>query len=112
MAVLEEVSATRVRDARTCIGQARQDAVVAASKLASGASHVRHPVIVAISCDTRARRLSASAWYFFFQAEDGIRGHCVTGVQTCALPIYSSHGNECSSPWVTSRSKGGCHGSY
>ena len=23
----------------------------------------------------------------FFQAEDGIRGHCVTGVQTCALPI-------------------------
>src|SRR5438034_9906985 len=26
--------------------------------------------------------------YFFFQAEDGIRDHCVTGVQTCALPIY------------------------
>ena len=25
---------------------------------------------------------------FFFQAEDGIRAHCVTGVQTCALPIY------------------------
>src|SRR5436190_3850801 len=25
---------------------------------------------------------------FFFQAEDGIRYHCVTGVQTCALPIY------------------------
>src|SRR5438034_2158546 len=24
----------------------------------------------------------------FFQAEDGIRYHCVTGVQTCALPIY------------------------
>src|SRR5437588_8835198 len=23
---------------------------------------------------------------FFFQAEDGIRDHCVTGVQTCALP--------------------------
>src|SRR5947207_13051480 len=27
--------------------------------------------------------------FFFFQAEDGIRDHCVTGVQTCALPIYS-----------------------
>src|SRR5437588_10653168 len=27
---------------------------------------------------------------FFFQAEDGIRDHCVTGVQTCALPISSS----------------------
>ena len=25
---------------------------------------------------------------FVFQAEDGIRVHCVTGVQTCALPIY------------------------
>src|SRR5207249_5813448 len=26
---------------------------------------------------------------FFFQAEDGIRGRNVTGVQTCALPILS-----------------------
>ena len=25
---------------------------------------------------------------FFFQAEDGIRGYDVTGVQTCALPIF------------------------
>src|SRR5215204_1355855 len=28
--------------------------------------------------------------FFFFQAEDGIRDHCVTGVQTCALPISCS----------------------
>src|SRR5206468_5986306 len=27
---------------------------------------------------------------FFFQAEDGIRDLIVTGVQTCALPIYHS----------------------
>src|SRR5258707_12749403 len=27
---------------------------------------------------------------FFFQAEDGIRDIGVTGVQTCALPIFSS----------------------
>src|SRR5690606_40119029 len=26
--------------------------------------------------------------YFFFQEEDGIRDFHVTGVQTCALPIY------------------------
>src|SRR5256885_5460698 len=26
-------------------------------------------------------------WFFFFQAEDGIRYYKVTGVQTCALPI-------------------------
>src|SRR5437867_4412876 len=31
----------------------------------------------------RARGLKC----FFFQAEDGIRGRTVTGVQTCALPI-------------------------
>src|SRR6204780_3006465 len=28
------------------------------------------------------------ARFFFFQAEDGIRDRNVTGVQTCALPIY------------------------
>src|SRR5262249_58308090 len=27
-------------------------------------------------------------FFFFFQAEDGIRDWSVTGVQTCALPIY------------------------
>src|SRR2546430_6482511 len=28
-------------------------------------------------------------FFFFFQAEDGIRDLTVTGVQTCALPIYT-----------------------
>src|SRR2546428_4983763 len=28
--------------------------------------------------------------FFFFQAEDGIRYLIVTGVQTCALPIWAS----------------------
>ena len=28
---------------------------------------------------------------FFFQAEDGIRDRLVTGVQTCALPIFYDH---------------------
>src|SRR5205823_6763612 len=28
-------------------------------------------------------------FFFFFQAEDGIRDKLVTGVQTCALPIFS-----------------------
>src|SRR3712207_9022257 len=30
-------------------------------------------------------------YVFFFQAEDGIRDIGVTGVQTCALPIFGSH---------------------
>src|SRR5205085_4879736 len=29
---------------------------------------------------------------FFFQAEDGIRDLTVTGVQTCALPIFGTEG--------------------
>src|SRR5882672_12499351 len=34
------------------------------------------------------KRSSFTGLVFFFQAEDGIRDHCVTGVQTCALPIW------------------------
>src|SRR5256885_8848631 len=30
--------------------------------------------------------------FFFFQAEDGIRDYKVTGVQTCALPIFGIRG--------------------
>src|SRR5258706_5656207 len=33
------------------------------------------------------RRGRCSCFFFFFQAEDGIRDWSVTGVQTCALPI-------------------------
>src|SRR5256885_7951307 len=29
------------------------------------------------------------SYFFFFQAEDGIRDYKVTGVQTCALPILT-----------------------
>src|SRR2546425_9563294 len=29
-------------------------------------------------------------FFFFFQAEDGIRDKLVTGVQTCALPIFQA----------------------
>src|SRR2546430_5400467 len=32
-----------------------------------------------------------SFFFFFFQAEDGIRDLTVTGVQTCALPIPCEH---------------------
>src|SRR5258708_18543476 len=32
-------------------------------------------------------------YFFFFQAEDGIRDDLVTGVQTCALPIYNKNQN-------------------
>ena len=32
--------------------------------------------------------------FFFFQAEDGIRDDLVTGVQTCALPIWSDFFSE------------------
>src|SRR5256885_7453300 len=34
------------------------------------------------------RRTCVILFFFFFQAEDGIRDYKVTGVQTCALPIW------------------------
>src|SRR3712207_316854 len=37
---------------------------------------------------------SYSLLLFFFQAEDGIRDICVTGVQTCALPIFLDNSDE------------------
>src|SRR5207245_3578546 len=41
--------------------------------------------------------------YFFFQAEDGIRDATVTGVQTCALPIFVND----QLAWYLPRSLGG-----
>src|SRR2546425_8559982 len=40
--------------------------------------------------DVKRRNITrvARVPFFFFQAEDGIRDKLVTGVQTCALPIY------------------------
>src|SRR5438874_9775535 len=37
----------------------------------------------------RSERHTACCLAFFFQAEDGIRDLYVTGVQTCALPIWA-----------------------
>src|SRR2546429_4672720 len=39
-------------------------------------------------CCGRCSRWRVLFVFFFFQAEDGIRDVAVTGVQTCALPIY------------------------
>src|SRR2546430_3655910 len=39
-------------------------------------------------CWRQARRVYLFHFVFFFQAEDGIRDLTVTGVQTCALPIF------------------------
>src|SRR2546430_6194352 len=49
--------------------------------------------------------------FFFFQAEDGIRDLTVTGVQTCALPIFFLTGSaarkRCSLPAGTQTSPRG-----
>src|SRR2546430_11732767 len=42
---------------------------------------------MAHECSSSRERVSGCR--FFFQAEDGIRDLTVTGVQTCALPIFS-----------------------
>src|SRR5438105_3350513 len=48
----------------------------------------------------------ALPFLFFFQAEDGIRDPLVTGVQTCALPIYSE--SRCWPPCPGTRSGSRC----
>src|SRR2546430_9736043 len=40
-------------------------------------------------------------FFFFFQAEDGIRDLTVTGVQTCALPIYPKFASSAARPTCT-----------
>src|SRR5437773_8277500 len=39
-------------------------------------------------------------FFFFFQAEDGIRDRDVTGVQTCALPILHALSTRATKPLV------------
>src|SRR2546423_4858760 len=54
-----------------------------------------HHHSLCITCSSGLRRLPGDdrkrpallGFFFFFQAEDGIRDKLVTGVQTCALPI-------------------------
>src|SRR5690606_40440837 len=52
--------------------------------------------------DHLSASLHYSSYFFFFQAEDGIRDFHVTGVQTCALPIWTlasvQDGNRCRGP--------------
>src|SRR5260221_9553010 len=49
-------------------------------------------------CRTTRIGLLILLFFFFFQAEDGIRDHCVTGVQTCALPILRHIGRRTPPP--------------
>src|SRR5579875_888278 len=44
-------------------------------------------ILIAVHKDFQVNLYALILDYFFFQAEDGIRDHCVTGVQTYALPI-------------------------
>src|SRR5256885_4944125 len=44
-------------------------------------------VIIVYSDAYKLNTLLLFCYFFFFQAEDGIRDYKVTGVQTCALPI-------------------------
>src|SRR2546422_1205179 len=45
------------------------------------------PATVLASYGRKRPVYRSSFFFFFFQAEDGIRDVAVTGVQTCALPI-------------------------
>src|SRR2546430_11246758 len=56
-------------------------------------------------------RYLGSCWllfFFFFQAEDGIRDLTVTGVQTCALPICLASSSSSTSSRATCSRRGSC----
>src|SRR5215467_12170504 len=48
-------------------------------------------IVAGEPCPAKKFATALSTAFFFFQAEDGIRYYKVTGVQTCALPIYRLH---------------------
>src|SRR3712207_6883904 len=67
--------------------------------------------------EDEGRRAQEEELFFFFQAEDGIRDIGVTGVQTCALPIWpgvswAGGNSRCSPaglpPWPTMRRSTAC----
>src|SRR5256885_4314915 len=57
-----------------------------------------------LSIVSRWSRDGWACFFFFFQAEDGIRDYKVTGVQTCALPIFAAAGER-----DRARAVGGLH---
>src|SRR2546426_3442005 len=66
------------------------------------------PPSTAIVLASRAdARYTSRIFFFFFQAEDGIRDYKVTGVQTCALPISESGGRRRSPAPAFDRGYGG-----
>src|SRR5437879_10055936 len=49
---------------------------------------LRFCLYIHVLCYTYFLYYCSNFFFFFFQAEDGIRDTSVTGVQTCALPIW------------------------
>src|SRR5256885_11844550 len=60
-----------------------------ASRTRCNTSGRRWAVITYVTVYVSGSKMSSDS--VFFQAEDGIRDYKVTGVQTCALPIFDSH---------------------
>src|SRR5256884_4697506 len=70
---------------------------------------------VGSDCDVEYGTIKTLYFFFFFQAEDGIRDVAVTGVQTCALPISicaavprTSGSERRGQPCDRSRAEAGC----
>src|SRR2546422_1937071 len=86
----------------------RVDWQLDATDRGGGGMRLRWPVLSVVSdaleASVEGRMLCIARAFFFFQAEDGIRDVAVTGVQTCALPIFSKRTGTCiprpqTAPW-------------
>src|SRR5437762_3583354 len=78
------------------------------SRERSGINTILQELNLLISRNVSMRDIKSKNFYsicniFFFQAEDGIRGTSVTGVQTCALPILPIFLGQQKPPWKPPR---------
>src|SRR6516162_6681857 len=84
-----------IRDAAVSdrIPQLEHESVGGTNAAAGGEGSAEHDgalpqFTVSVNDCFRREHRGHGSFLFFFQAEDGIRDYKVTGVQTCALPIY------------------------
>src|SRR2546430_1859351 len=82
-------------DARDAgVGGASVDAAGGAATADGGAAARADLATLPFLMPPPTNSMSPGIVFFFFQAEDGIRDLTVTGVQTCALPIFEEDDGE------------------
>src|SRR5205809_2386297 len=86
--VRQGAAATRAGAGESGGCSVRNAVVVCPARTTGWATSQRRNGRLVVTPSTSVSTSAAASRCFFFQGEDGIRVVAVTGVQTCALPIY------------------------